>query len=285
MVYKGWVVFAIVGVIRNVLRWLVSEQSFADRSGKIAIFRTDNQKTLMGVSRNHEDQMREPQFCSPPSYQLFTRAVEMLDESSGLLQAAVAISMHELVDTDPNRVDRQLQSYVDRVMDRVHSCNPDALLAHLHDVFFDEEGYRGNTENYYDAHNSYLPRILERKMGLPIALSLIYKILAERLGLTAYGINAPFHFMAGVEVNDQLMYIDPFHQGKMLTQMEAFDWIEKLSGQQVPRRKDIFLRASHPQWIHRMLNNLENSFMRLQRPQDRAAMQELRQVLFLQTGE
>jgi len=229
--------------------------------------------------------MREPQFCSPQSYQLFTRAVEMLDEPSGLLRAAVAISMHELVDTDPNWVDRQLQLYADRVLIRVHSRNPDALLAHLHDVFFEEERFQGNSDDYFDPHNSYLPSVLQRKIGLPITLSLIYKILAERLGLTAYGINAPFHFMAGVEVNDQRMVIDPFHMGKMLTQMEAFDWIEKLSGQQVPRREDLFSTASHPQWILRMLNNLENSFVRLQRPQDRAAMQELREILLLQSGE
>ncbi len=140
-------------------------------------------------------------------------------------------------------------------------------------------------DDYFDPRNSYLPIILERKVGLPITLSLIYKIVAERLGLTAFGINAPFHFMAGVEVNDQLMFIDPFHKGKMLTQMEAFDWIEKLSGQRIPRREDVFLTASHTQWVHCMLNNLENSFVRLQRPQDRAAMQELRQVLLLETGE
>ncbi len=80
--------------------------------------------------------MRELLHCSPQSYQLFMQAVEALEESSGLLQAAVAISMHELIDTDPNQVERQLQSYADHVLERVHSRSPEALLAHLHDVFF-----------------------------------------------------------------------------------------------------------------------------------------------------
>jgi regulator of sirC expression with transglutaminase-like and TPR domain len=229
--------------------------------------------------------MRESKHCSPQAYQLFTRAIKTLESSSGLLQAAVAISMHELIDADPRQVDLHLQSYADRVLERVHSRNPDALLAHFHDLFFEEEGFCGNRENYFDPSNSYLPRILERKVGLPITLSLIYKCVAERLGLSAVGINSPFHFMVGVQPGEQLMLIDPFHQGKMLTQLEAFDWIEKLSGQRVPRRKDLFSTASHPQWIHRILNNLENSFVRQNRPEDSGAMQELRQVLYFEGGE
>ena len=63
-----------------------------------------------------------------------------------------------------------------------------AVLAHLHEVLFDEEGFAGNVDDYYNVANSYLPVVLETRRGIPISLTLLYKLVAERLGLPVQGV-------------------------------------------------------------------------------------------------
>ena len=67
---------------------------------------------------------------------------------------------------------------------RVRGNQQQALLAHLHQFLFEEQGFAGNSNDYYNPFNSYLPALLQTKLGLPISLSLIYKLVAERLGLS-----------------------------------------------------------------------------------------------------
>src|SRR5678816_4631450 len=114
-----------------------------------------------------------PLCCSSNGFDLLKRQLPVLNSPDALLQGAIAIAMHQIDDVDPAHVDAQLQGYVDRVRSRVRGRQPQAILAHLHDVLFDEEGYRGNTEDYYSTLNSYLPAVMQTKRGLPITLSLI----------------------------------------------------------------------------------------------------------------
>jgi regulator of sirC expression with transglutaminase-like and TPR domain len=77
----------------------------------------------------------------------------------------------------------------------------------------------GNATDYYNPRNSYLPLVLKTREGLPITLTLVYKCVLDGLGLTVHGINAPGHFMAGVESADAdgaepaRMLVDPFEGG------------------------------------------------------------------------
>src|SRR5262245_8121091 len=116
-----------------------------------------------------------PNFCRPLAYEHFGRQLDSLDTTASLVQAAIALSMHELEGIDPDQVAGRVDKLAARIGGRVHSGNQQALLAHLHDVLFVEEGFAGNTERYYAAENSYLPVVLQTKRGLPIVLALIYK--------------------------------------------------------------------------------------------------------------
>ena len=89
--------------------------------------------------------------------------------------AAVAVAMHEFPDANPDQVDRTLKQIADEISGRVVSGNQHALVAQLHAVLFDELGFTGNTENYYAPENSYLPKVLQSRRGLPVTLSLVYK--------------------------------------------------------------------------------------------------------------
>lgn len=220
-----------------------------------------------------------PVYCRPKAFELFARQMPVVDTTEGLFRAAIAISMHELEDIEPNDVDRQIQQLSDRVRRRLHSRNVHAVLAHLHEVLFDEEGFAGNVDDYYNPMNSYLSVVLETRRGIPISLTLLYKLIAERLGLPVQGVNAPGHFLARVVSRSEKMLVDPFYGGRVMTDSEAFERIREVTGQPVPSDPNLLKPATHVQWLARILTNIQNIFARQARQQDLAAMIELRGLL------
>jgi regulator of sirC expression with transglutaminase-like and TPR domain len=220
-----------------------------------------------------------PHFCRPLAYEHFCRQLNSLDATVSLVQAAVAIAMHELEGIVPDEVASRLDKLAARVGGRVHSGNEEALLAHLHDVLFVEEGFAGNTDQYYAAENSYLPIVLQTKRGLPIILALIYKAVAEGVGLQVEGINSPGHFLVRVRTGGEWMLVDPFFHGQSLSRNEAFLRLEQVGGRDVPRDDRILTPATHQQWLARILANLQSLFATQGRQDDLAAMTELQEAL------
>ena len=207
-----------------------------------------------------------------------------IDTTSGLLRAAVAIARHERPDSDANQVEAAISELAAAAARGIRSDSPQAKLAHLHDVLFDVVGFSGNNEDYYNPANSYLPEVLASRRGLPIALVLIYKCVAERLGLQVWGINSPGHFLAAVDcpepgqrssVPGRRMYVDPFYGGQLLNRSEVFRRIGEATGQTEPPSGDWLAEASHREWIGRMLNNLQAVFAYSNRQRELFAMQEL----------
>jgi regulator of sirC expression with transglutaminase-like and TPR domain len=203
----------------------------------------------------------------------------VVDTTEGLMRAAVAISMHQLARADPADVDHQIQRLADRVRRRLRSRNVHAVLAHLHDVLFTEEGFAGNVDDYHNVTNSYLPVVLDTRRGIPISLTLLYKLVAERLGLPVEGVNAPGHFLARVVSRAERMLVDPFYGGRVMTDDEAFERIRQVTGQRVPPDKRLLKPATHQQWLTRMLTNVQNILAAQARQKDLAAMVELRGLL------
>lgn len=220
-----------------------------------------------------------PNFCRLIAYEHFVRHLDTLDTTASLVQAAVAISMHELDGIDPDQIASRLNKLAARIGGRVHSGNQQALLAHLHDVLFVEEGFAGNTERYYDAGNSYLPVVLQTKRGLPIILALLYKAVAQGVGLEAEGLNSPGHFLVQVRCGGEWMYVDPFFHGQSLSREEAFSRLEQMGGREMPREDQILSPATHQQWLSRILANLQAQFANEGRQDDLAAMTELQEAL------
>jgi len=223
--------------------------------------------------------MPKPQYCRQSAYDLFRLQMPIIDSGDGLLYASVAIAMNHLEVCTPRLAEDLIEQYAGVILSRVRSRSPQALLAHLHDVFFDELGFVGNSDDYYNPLNSYVPAVLQTRKGLPITLSLIYKVIAERIGLSVVGVNAPLHFMAGVQLDDKVLLIDPFFNGRAVSREEAFDRIEQVAGRAVPRVDEMLPVASHRQWIARILGNLLNLFQHTEQMCDYRAMLELRGVL------
>ena len=166
----------------------------------------------------------------------------------------------------------------------------EAKLAHLHDVLFDVVGFAGNVDDYYNPANSYLPDVLRTHRGLPITLVLIYKCVAEGVGLTVRGINSPGHFLAAVQMRRSCrarpirpvtwMYVDPFYGGGLLDRDDVCRRIAETTGRDdPPLARSGSRRPRIANGSARMLNNLQAVFAHTGRERDLYAMQELQELL------
>jgi len=229
-----------------------------------------------------------PAYCHSAAYAAFERELPNVDETAGLFRSAFAIARHEKPDADVSHGEATIVDLAETVRRRVHSPSSEAKLAHLHDVLFDVVGFFGNVEDYYNPANSYLPEVLRTHRGLPITLVLVYKCVAERIGLTVRGINSPGHFLAAVRsvepnINSSQsagwMYVDPFYGGELLDGNDVRRRIAETTGLVATDSSQWLVAATHRQWLGRMLNNLQAVFAHTGRERDLYAMQELGQLL------
>ena len=226
-----------------------------------------------------------PLCCTPAAHRLLAKQLPTIGTSDGLFSGALAIAMHQMRDVKPAAVDRQIQGYADRVRSRVRGSQPQAVFAHLHDVFFEEERFAGSKDDYYAAENSYLPAVLANRRGLPIAVSLVYKLVADRLGLTTWGVGLPGHFLVGIDDGTgpddrRTTLVDPFHGGRVLTVDEARAHVAEQFGDDVEWSDELLKPVGHRHWLTRSIQNLLNLFGAQDRYHDVAAMLEMEMLLW-----
>lgn len=215
--------------------------------------------------------------------------LDALDTTAGLVRAAVAVSMHQLDDADPQAVETALDDLAEQVQGRLSSDQPRAIVAHAHHVLFDEARFRGNVGDYDQPDNSYLSRVLQTRLGLPITLTLVYKAVLERLGVRVLGVNAPGHFLAAVRGEvvgdlkhpDAMAIIDPFAGGKLLSRDQAIDRVVQATGGDLVLNASVdFLPiATHTQWLMRLARNLAMGFERRGQLDDANAMAEMMRLI------
>ena len=126
--------------------------------------------------------------------QLASLADDRIDLAHGALLIAKAAYSELNESLYLNRLD-QMASRVKLDM-TANADTPEDIIAKLNDIIFEQDKFRGNSKNYYDPDNSFLNRVIDRKTGIPITLSIIYIEVAGRLGLDVRGIELPGHFIA-----------------------------------------------------------------------------------------
>ena len=205
---------------------------------------------------------RHLQFEAPTALDYFAALVAD-DASFPLLEAAVAVAQDDEPELDVQGVLAHIDGLADRLYRRLP---PDAAplqrLRLLNQYFFQELGFAGNVNNYYDRRNSLLPTVLETRRGIPLTLALLFIELATQLGLRAQGVSFPGHFLVKLQMPRGEIVIDPF-DGRSLTH-EALD--ERL----LPYRRQrglvgddeaplaLFLQAATPrEMLARLLRNLK----------------------------
>lgn len=181
------------------------------------------------------------------------------------LTEALLLSVHgERSQEQVEVVERALDALADRVRERcTASITTAEKLACLTHFLFTECGFCGNLDAYYDPRNSYLDVVLERRMGIPITLSVIYMEVARRVGLTLDAISFPFHFLLSPRDEDDL-FVDAFHGGQQLTRRECRHMLERVSEGTVPFRTSYLEPVSTRDVALRVMRNLKQIYLREQ---------------------
>lgn len=179
-----------------------------------------------------------------------------------LAHAALLYARDAYPDLDPARYFKQLDDWAaDIRSDLGGSIDP---LAPLNRFLFDELGFQGNRRNYHDPRNSYLNEVIDRRLGLPITLSVIYIELARRLGLQVEGVGLPGHFIVRHLDRTGVRYLDPFHQGRALSLAECANLVVDLSNGALDFTPDMLEPVDARHILTRMLNNLKNAYVQAQ---------------------
>jgi regulator of sirC expression with transglutaminase-like and TPR domain len=202
-------------------------------------------------------------FPASPEFERLLRG----DPNPDLVKIALEIASDAYPDLDSGRYIDVIESLVDRVRDRSPvSAKPQYVLGQINWVLFVEEGFSGNSENYYDPRNSYLNEVIDRKTGIPISLSVLYWTLAERLGLPIDGVNLPAHFMLRVDRDGLSVYVDPFHGGVLLDRHGCQRRVSSLLGRQVELTEEQLSGCGPKTVVTRMLRNLKSIYLETHDP-------------------
>jgi regulator of sirC expression with transglutaminase-like and TPR domain len=183
--------------------------------------------------------------------------------SENLARGALLIALEDYPRLDIGRYLDELDALAGRVERRCTRGEPPIFrLGHLHAELFDTDGYTGDTQSYYDPRNAYLNEVIDRKMGIPITLSIVFLHVAAKLGLSAHGVGLPGHYLVKVQFELNEVYVDPFHSGQTLTIPEIGALLQQLNGGSTPLASEHLRAWSGRETLHRVLANLVSMWSR-----------------------
>lgn len=209
------------------------------------------------------------------------RLAEVLSEPDiDLARAALLIAEEEYPQLAPEPYLQRLDLYAEMVNDRLaNERAAPILLGEISKVLFEDEGFRGNAEAYYDPRNSFLNDVLDRRLGIPITLSMVYLEVGWRLGLPLEGVNFPGHFLVRYSGEAVKLLVDPFQSGQIRFEDEAQDLLDRVYGGTV-KLQDTYLRpADKRDILIRLLTNLKGIY--LNNRDDRRALLAVERVLMV----
>jgi regulator of sirC expression with transglutaminase-like and TPR domain len=180
-----------------------------------------------------------------------------------LAAVALHLAADEYPDLDVASYLARLDVFADKLTRRLEGPLADRVAA-LSALLFDEENFAGNATEYYDPRNSYLNDVLDRKLGIPLSLSLIAMAVGERAGMTVYGVGLPGHFVAKAADGDDEVLFDPYHGGSVLDRDGCAELVQSATGQPFEVTDDVLEPTPPGLIVRRMLTNLKGVYLRLQ---------------------
>jgi regulator of sirC expression with transglutaminase-like and TPR domain len=188
---------------------------------------------------------------------------EIDDERVDILRAALTFSRIHEPALDIERYARRVDELAARVAARIDDPDdPVQIIAALNDVLFGEEMFRGNTVDYYSPRNSFLHHVLDRRLGIPITLALIYMEVARRVGFQLFGVGMPGHFLLKhYDVDGHSILIDAFERGSIVTEDDCRQKLDSIYSGQVALQPEFLLSVTRRQMLTRMLNNLRSIYL------------------------
>ena len=192
----------------------------------------------------------------------FLRLIRGEDEPD-LTRLCFEIARDAYPKLDPVPYLNKIDALANRVRDRCpQGAKARHILGQINWVLFVEEGFRGNVEEYGDPRNSYLNVVIDRKLGIPISLSVLYLAIADRLGLAMAGVNLPGHFVIHAGRGDSTIFVDAFHEGALLDRAGCERLVARSLDRPIKLTDSAFEPCSSRILVQRMLRNLKAAYLR-----------------------
>ena len=196
----------------------------------------------------------------------FAREVNLSENHINLARAALTIASFEYPDLD-------VQAYLDRMDRLADAAQPAMKSADIPELgvaqfLFETLGFTGNARDYADPRNSFLNDVIERRLGIPITLSVLFMEIAKRVGVQASGIGLPGHFIVRIRAgangpnsnNGFVLYLDPVHHGSLLSEEDCKERVRNVTHGKLPFDPAFLSPVSNRYILTRMLNNLKNYY-------------------------
>ena len=210
----------------------------------------------------------------------FAAMVEMPERELDLASAALLIAAEEYPQLSPAPYLRRLDLLAERVHDRLGDETAPLIVLHeLNRVLFEEERFRGNAEAYSDPRNSFLNDVLDRRVGVPISLSLVYLEVGWRLGLPLCGVGFPGHFLVRYEGEVVRVLLDPFDSGRLRFEDQAQELLDRVYGGLVRLQPEFLESTGKKGVLVRLLKNLKAIYLNAR--DDRKALAAIERILLI----
>ena len=179
-----------------------------------------------------------------------------------LAKGALLIAKDAYTDLDIETYLQQLNQMAEELQAQIgEEADTSAQINGLNHYLFEAQGFAGSSqENYYDARNSYLNEVLERKIGIPITLSIVYMEIGRRIGLPLVGVGFPGHFI--VKHRDLETVIDPFEGGQVLSDEDLSERLTQIFRESVQIHPRFLQAVTNKEILARMLRNLKQIHFR-----------------------
>ncbi len=199
-----------------------------------------------------------------PYAERFARMVAGNDAAINLAEAALLIAAEEYRDLDIRAYLAKLDDMAATLKRRLRAdISPADTIIALNRFLFDEHGFSGDAANYYDARNSFLNEVLDRKRGIPITLAVVYIEIARRIGLPVHGVAFPAHFLVKCPLREGTVVLDPYAKGASLSFDDLRQRIKALRNGVEPTKSMVaamLVAAGNKEILTRMLRNLKGIY-------------------------
>ncbi len=195
----------------------------------------------------------------PPSCRrAFAQAVNRPDAAINMAEAALLIAKEEYPALDVPCYLARLDAMATELRQRLsREMGIHQQIGTLSDYLFNEQEFRGNKEDYYDPRNSFFNEVLDRRIGIPITLSMLYIEMGQRVDLRLRGVGMPGHFLVKHVGPEEEIVIDPFNAGAVVSAADCRRILERVSHGKMVFQQRFLAAVGTRQILARMLTNLK----------------------------
>ncbi len=197
-----------------------------------------------------------------PASRRFREMAARPEADVDLAEASLLIAGAEYPDLDPAVYLARLDELASALRREAGDVSGEDAVPALNRLLFEREGFRGNTEDYYDPRNSFLNDVLDRRTGIPISLCTVYMEVARRAGLSVEGVGLPGHFVVRLASSPAPLLVDPFHAGAVITIEDCQRRLDRIYSGRLRLEPSMLAPCGRKAILSRMVRNLKGIYVK-----------------------